>query len=539
MAYSTSGSILCTISGRGQRARDRTNGGLGTAILVALGCLVACTPAEDPQASPAPPPAKAAAFREPGHPADVGTYPKGRWRLGMHEDLHRVVLWVSHIVIRHAASELDEVQRFRSLPWQPDGKPPSRSKQAAKALAVRIADTLRDDPDAFVELAKRYSEDRPTRTRGGSLGGVRATQLGPAFLDALQTLRFGETTEVIETKYGYHVLKLRSPPPSKRVSGEHIVIRYHGCINEEGLGNAGRTREQAFALAERLRTEPERFHEHVERYSEHPDRVRRGDMGEWSTRAPDTNGREIEVLSGLEIGEISAPLDTRYGVQLIRRVANRPRTVFAVEKLQVRYSPLVASEHPHSRAQALQRASRWAELVERDVSAFDPLRNSHCCEKSSQWLEGAGHPLLEAALRDLPIGRVAKQPIDVGWFLVIPRRVQPGPSESAALQYELPQPSAPDVDGIVEVADGKALAANVARMRMAISGRLSLSEGKAAALDAALTELETAFTRAHTAEERVEAKDRFVADLRGRIGASEAIRFQAAMRRWVSEQLMH
>jgi len=60
---------------------------------------------------------------------------------------------------------------------------------------------------SFEELAKKYSIDA-TATRGGDIGFFRVGQLIPDFEKACLALTVGEVSDVINTQFGYHLIKL-------------------------------------------------------------------------------------------------------------------------------------------------------------------------------------------------------------------------------------------------------------------------------------------------------------------------------------------
>ena len=75
----------------------------------------------------------------------------------------------------------------------------------------------------FAELARQYSDDAATRERGGDLGTFAHGAHTRAFDDAAFKLKPGEVSEVIETEYGYHILKLTAREPSRAVSLEEAA----------------------------------------------------------------------------------------------------------------------------------------------------------------------------------------------------------------------------------------------------------------------------------------------------------------------------
>ena len=60
----------------------------------------------------------------------------------------------------------------------------------------------------FEELAKKYSEDPGSKTKGGDLGWVLQGQMVAEFEKATFGLNKGETSDLIKTKYGFHIIKV-------------------------------------------------------------------------------------------------------------------------------------------------------------------------------------------------------------------------------------------------------------------------------------------------------------------------------------------
>ena len=74
-----------------------------------------------------------------------------------------------------------------------------------KRLAERIARTV--TARNFASLARKYSID-PTGKQGGDLGVNRATSLDPTFVQAALSLRPGQISGPVHTRFGWHVIRL-------------------------------------------------------------------------------------------------------------------------------------------------------------------------------------------------------------------------------------------------------------------------------------------------------------------------------------------
>jgi peptidyl-prolyl cis-trans isomerase SurA len=60
----------------------------------------------------------------------------------------------------------------------------------------------------FAELAKKYSEDPTTKSKGGDLGFIARRKLIPSLDETAFNLKIGEISNVVKSPYGYHILKV-------------------------------------------------------------------------------------------------------------------------------------------------------------------------------------------------------------------------------------------------------------------------------------------------------------------------------------------
>lgn len=84
---------------------------------------------------------------------------------------------------------------------------------AARGRAEVLLAKLRDEPGAFKALASDHSEC-PSRANGGNLGQISPGMTTPEFERALSGLKPGEISSLVETRYGFHIIRLE-----RRVNG--------------------------------------------------------------------------------------------------------------------------------------------------------------------------------------------------------------------------------------------------------------------------------------------------------------------------------
>jgi peptidyl-prolyl cis-trans isomerase C len=109
----------------------------------------------------------------------------------------------------------DEIRVRQIFVAFPDGNDISARGEALLRIQS-IQDRLRRGDD-FAALALEYSED-PSRARGGDLGYLERGQMISAFADAAFSLEPGQVSDIVETRLGYHLIKMVDRIPSSRMT---------------------------------------------------------------------------------------------------------------------------------------------------------------------------------------------------------------------------------------------------------------------------------------------------------------------------------
>jgi len=110
---------------------------------------------------------------------------------------------------------------FRQIIVAPKASAPAKAK--AKARADSLLAEIRKGGD-FELIAKRESMDPGTKQLGGDLGwNRRGSGLVPEFEQMMFALRPGDVSPVIETAFGYHIIRV-DRVQSAEVKARHILI---------------------------------------------------------------------------------------------------------------------------------------------------------------------------------------------------------------------------------------------------------------------------------------------------------------------------
>ena len=96
----------------------------------------------------------------------------------------------SHILLMYAGSE-----RSRA----------TRSKEEAQTQIADIAEQLQGGGD-FAALARQHS-DCGSAQAGGDLGSFGRGQMVKGFEEAAFALNVGDTSDVVETPFGFHIIR--------------------------------------------------------------------------------------------------------------------------------------------------------------------------------------------------------------------------------------------------------------------------------------------------------------------------------------------
>jgi peptidyl-prolyl cis-trans isomerase D len=78
---------------------------------------------------------------------------------------------------------------------------------AVRAQAEQVLKEVKAGAD-FAALAKKYSQDESNASQGGDLDYFGRGRMVPAFETAAFALKPGETSDLVKTEFGYHIIKL-------------------------------------------------------------------------------------------------------------------------------------------------------------------------------------------------------------------------------------------------------------------------------------------------------------------------------------------
>jgi peptidyl-prolyl cis-trans isomerase C len=117
-----------------------------------------------------------------------------------------------------------------------DQKASADEKKTAREKAEKLRKELSGGAD-FAALAKGNSTC-PSSQQGGDLGYFGKGQMVPAFETAAFALKPGEISDVVETQFGYHIIKLTEKKAAEKVEFKEARPRIDEFLKNQKVGAA-------------------------------------------------------------------------------------------------------------------------------------------------------------------------------------------------------------------------------------------------------------------------------------------------------------
>jgi peptidyl-prolyl cis-trans isomerase SurA len=201
-------------------------------------------------------------------------------------------------------------------------------KKLAYEKALLIMDSVKQGVD-FGELAKRNSSDVQSASQNGDLGYAKKGIFVKEFEEELFSLNeVGEISQIVETQYGYHIIKLTDKRGDQRRSS-HILIPYPKLESNDF---------QTIALLKDIKSKilsnEITFEDAAKKYSQEDEtKEKNGYLGFVGEERLDSN--IIEVLKKLSPDEITDPVrigdNENYGYEIVKLISINPAHKLTLE----------------------------------------------------------------------------------------------------------------------------------------------------------------------------------------------------------------
>ncbi len=198
--------------------------------------------------------------------------------------------------------------------------------ESTRDSLYRFASLIRDKAVAgedFEILAKTYSMD-PSAENGGDLGWFSRGEMVPEFETAAFALQPGQISDVVETMFGFHIIKVTGRQED-RVKASHILI---------SLAAADKDREDKLHIADSLYQaiiDGADFAGVAAQYSDDENSAKSGGELGWYA-SNDLLPAFKSAIEDLDIGQISHPVFSEFGYHILKIEEKRAASPIDLEE---------------------------------------------------------------------------------------------------------------------------------------------------------------------------------------------------------------
>lgn len=146
---------------------------------------------------------------------DAASFQAALQQSGMtEEDLRKNIftsLALENLATQGVSASNEEVEDYYQAHKEEFGQPEQVRARHILVDTKQEADNIRAKLDSgadFATLALQYSKDQQTKNRGGDLGYFTKGEMMREFEEAAFALQPGETSDPVETLYGYHIIRV-------------------------------------------------------------------------------------------------------------------------------------------------------------------------------------------------------------------------------------------------------------------------------------------------------------------------------------------
>lgn len=173
--------------------------------------------------------------------------------------------------------------------------------------------------ESFSTMAILYSEDPGSAKKGGELGFFTKGQMAPQFEAAAEKLKPGQISDVVHTKFGYHIIQMIAR------KGDYMNVRHILLIPKVSPEVLQKAKNKLDSIAKAIRSDSITFDEAVKKFSQGPNKNSGGYLLNQQTGGTRFEGEELNpqvafTIKDMKQGQISnaVPFKTENSTQAYR-----------------------------------------------------------------------------------------------------------------------------------------------------------------------------------------------------------------------------
>lgn len=196
----------------------------------------------------------------------------------------------------------------------------AKNDTAASRKKILEVKALAEKGFDFDSLAAIYSTDPSAKTNGGNLGYFTSMQMVYPFESAAYNTNVGEISDIVTTRFGYHILKVFDKRPSQgKVKVAHIMLRASNtATNEEN-----EKLEDKIKAIHKEAIEGKDWNQLTKDFSQDARSKNSGGELPWISTGNFVPKFEDVAFSMSAPGDISQPFKTIYGWHIIKLIEKK------------------------------------------------------------------------------------------------------------------------------------------------------------------------------------------------------------------------
>ncbi|MFN0275615.1 MAG: peptidylprolyl isomerase [Chitinophagales bacterium] len=217
----------------------------------------------------------------------------------------------------------------------PDAKPEDTLAAYQKIMTAKERIMKGED---FAKVTAEVSSDQNAKETGGMLGWMTAYSIPEMnFENAAYNTKVGGVSEIVKTKYGYHLIKVhQEKPASGQVKVAHILIKPKTIGGNPANMDFDAAKVKVDSIYNLVKSGQMTFAEAVKKYSDDTNtKVKDGELEAFGV------GKMVPAFEaaafGLKnVGDISEPAKTKFGYHIIKLLEKKPIATLEEAKSDIR-----------------------------------------------------------------------------------------------------------------------------------------------------------------------------------------------------------
>jgi peptidyl-prolyl cis-trans isomerase SurA len=276
-------------------------------------------------------------------------------------------------------------------------------ENAAPADTLRVYNELmklrkqaKDGTTSFADLAKKFSEDPSAKENSGYLGFFSAFRMVYPFESAAFKTPVGEISKPIRTRFGYHLIHVKSKRPNRgELTVAHIMLNHQRPSNTEASGDAKSIIDDLYKKIH----QGESFELLAKQFSDDKATAAKGGvLSRFGAGQISVEAFENAAFALTAEKPISKPVETEYGWHIIKLIEQHP--IGSLEELRPELERKIARDERSRLIETalvdkLRKRYNW-KADQKLLSQITPSLTDAFFEGS--WAEPATKPLFEKPL---------------------------------------------------------------------------------------------------------------------------------------------